>query len=531
MTRSHRQPQRRPQRQAPPHDGQAPSPPRPSFRTRRTALALAAATLTVAAAATAAPAAFAAVTSPSPAAPSPAATTPPVIAITQTSTGTSLTTGSLGLSFEAEDLTLPGFTSGNLAAYLKTLGTSVIRIGGNTVDETFWTSTNQTPPSWSLATITPADLTALATLTKASGWKVILGVNLKEYNPTAAADEAAHAAAALGSSLQAIEIGNEPDLYSQYENNTKQYFTDFKAYVAAINKAAPGVPIEGSDAGGAPNSSFQNAFVTNEQSLSTPDISELTSHYYPLSACSSGDDPTIPDLLGTSTRDDESDLALDAVSQAAKIGVPAVIDESNSVVCEGEQGVSNVFASALWEIDDQLVLARDGVAGDYMHGTVIQCNGAKPLYMYYTPLCAPTAAAATAGDLAAQPEYYGLAAVHEIGTGTFLNLTNPVWATVRGYAVKHTNGTMTVVLDDVQDPTSNGSTTVTLDLGANFTSGTRINLTAASLTATSGITIGSQSVSSNGTLPTPTTTPVTVDGDTLNVTVSAGSAALITLAP
>lgn len=514
-----------------------------SHRTRRTALALAAATLTATTAATAAapaataaapaaPTAFAAPALAAPALhPSPAATTPPTITITQTSTNTSLTPASLGLSYEAEDLTLPGFTSGNLAAYLKTLGTSVLRIGGNTVDETFWTSTNQTAPSWSLATITPADLTALATLTKASGWKVILGVNLKQYNPTAAADEAAHAAAALGSSLQAIEIGNEPDLYSQYENNTKQYFTDFKAYVAAINKAAPGVPIEGSDAGGAPNASFQTAFVANEQTLSTPDISELTSHYYPLSACSSGDDPTIPDLLGTTTRDNESDLALAAVAQAAKLSLPAVVDEGNSVVCEGEQGVSNVFASALWEIDDQLVLARDGVSGDYMHGTVIQCNGAKPLYMYYTPLCAPTAAAATAGDLAAQPEYYGLAAVHEIGTGTFLNLTNPAWATVRGYAVKHTNGTMTVVLDDVQDPTSNGPTTLTLDLGANFTSGTRINLTAASLTATTGITIGGQSVSSNGTLPTPTTTPVTVSGDTLNVTIPAGSAALITLAP
>ena len=66
-----------------------------------------------------------------------------------------------------------------------------MRIGGNTSDETFWTSTGETPPSWSIATITPADLTALNTLAKASGWKVILGVNLKEYDPARAADEAA----------------------------------------------------------------------------------------------------------------------------------------------------------------------------------------------------------------------------------------------------------------------------------------------------------------------------------------------------
>jgi len=496
----------------------------------RSGAGLIAATLVLAATGTsAATAASTAVASTTGAAP--AATAPQVMTIAETSTGTSLDANSAGLSFEASDLALPAFTSGNLAAYLKTLGSSVIRIGGNTVDETFWTSTGQTAPSWSIATITPADLTALATLAKASGWKVILGVGLDHYNPASAADEAAHAVAALGSSLQAIEIGNEPDLYSQYESNSAQYFTDFQAYVSAIEAAAPGVPIEGSDAAGAPTSSFQSAFVTSESKLSKPDITELTSHYYPLSDCSSGDDPTISQLLGTTVRDDESTIATGAATAAAKLGVPAVVDEGNSVVCEGMVGVSNVFASALWEIDDQLVLARDGVDGDYMHGTILQCNGAKPLFMYYTPLCAPTAADATSGTLAAQPEYYGLAAVHAIGTGEFLNVTNPAWATVRGYAVEHTNGTMTVVLDDVQDPTSNGSTTLQLDLGANFVSGERVNLTASSLTATSGITLGGQSVQANGTLPALTQTPVTVSGDTLDVTVSAGSAAIITLTP
>jgi hypothetical protein len=79
---------------------------------------------------------------------------------------------------------------------------------------------------------------------------VILGVNLKQYDPPRAASEAQSARAALGSSLQAIEIGNEPDLYSQYESDPSQYLTDFAAYVAALRQAAPGVPIEGTDAAG-----------------------------------------------------------------------------------------------------------------------------------------------------------------------------------------------------------------------------------------------------------------------------------------
>ena len=459
-----------------------------------------------------------------------AATAPQVVTITQTTTGTSLTAGSLGLSFEASDLALPGFASGNLAAYLKTLGSSVMRIGGNTVDQTFWTSSGETPPSWSTATITPADLTALGNLARASGWKVILGVNLDHYDPARAANEAEYAAADLGSSLQAIEIGNEPNLYSQYSSDNSQYLTDFQAYVTAIEQAAPGVPVEGSDASSA-TSSLQSALVTYEAGLSTPNISELTSHYYPLTSSTCGGSPTVADLLGTTTRDNELSIADDAASQGAQLGIPAVLDEGNSVVCEGQQGVSDVFASALWEIDDQLVTAREGVAGDYEHGTVLQCDGAKPLFMYYTPLCAPTAADATSGTLAAQPEYYGLAAVHEIGTGSFLNLTNPDWANVRAYAVKHADGTMTVVLDDVQDPASNGATSLQLDLGASFASGERVDLTAGGLTATSGITLGGQSVQSNGTLPAPTGSAVTVGGDTLDVTVAAGSATLLTLSP
>jgi len=49
------------------------------------------------------------------------------------------------------------------------------------------------------------------------------------------------------------------------------------------------------------------------------------------------------------------------------------------------------------------------------------------------------------------------------------------------------------------------------------------------LTATSGITLGGQTVQGNGTLAPPVSTPVTVSGSTLTVTVAAGSTAIITL--
>ncbi|MFF3871764.1 glycosyl hydrolase family protein [Streptomyces sp. NPDC001978] len=457
-----------------------------------------------------------------------AAAVPQVINIAQTTTGTSLTPSSVGLSFEASSLSLPGFTSGNLATYEKTLGTSVMRIGANAVDRTFWTSTGETAPSWATdGTITPVNLTSLAGLAQASGWKVILAVNLKHYDPARAADEAAHAKAALGSSLLALEIGNEPDLYPQYTNNTAQYISDFQNYVAAINQAAPGVPIEATDVATSPTGTMQNAFVSYETGLGTPNISELTSHYYPLKGAGCGGTSSISDLLGTTTRTNELNNATSAVSQAARLGVPAVIDEGNSAYCGGQPGVSDVFAAALWEIDHQLVNARQGVQGVYEHGGVKQCGTTMP----YTPLCALTATDAANGKLAAQPEFYGLATVAQIGTGDFLNVDNPAWANVRAYAVKHTDGTETVVLDNVQDPAVNGPTTLQLNLGASFASGTRMDLTASSLSATSGITLGGQTIQPDGTLPTPTTTGFGIGGNSFNVTVPAGSATLLTLTP
>jgi hypothetical protein len=466
-----------------------------------------------------------------PAAASGAVTTPPApattITISPTGTGATLTGNAVGLSFEASDLLLPSFTSGNLSGYLRSLGTSVIRIGGNTVDQTFWTSSGEKPPSWSIGTITDGDLAALKTLTRASGWKIVLGLNLKHFDPERAADEAEHASAALGSSLLAVEIGNEPDRYPQYKNDPAKYVDDFQAYVTAIRAAVPGVPIDGTDAA-FPDRALQQGFVAAQASLAQPQIQSLTSHYYPLVATSCHGTPTMAALLGADVYAHEVTAAEHAAAQGRKLGVPAVIDESNNVVCEGEKNISDVFAAALWELDMQLLAAQAGIAGDYQHGTVLRCDSPKPLFMYYTPLCAGTDADTQAGLLTAQPEFYGLAAVRAVGTGAFLRVTNPVEATIRAYAVKHADGTVTVVLDDVEDPTRAVPVTLRLDVGAAYGSLRRVDLTAKSLTARSGVTLGGQVVQADGSVPAPTASTSPVRDGVAVVTIQPGSAALLT---
>src|SRR3989440_9591121 len=90
--------------------------------------------------------------------------------------GASLADSFTGFSFEANVLAGTAPSAGNLYQYLKTLGSGVMRFGGNFVDTTFWTSKGETRPSWAVATLNPADLQRLKTPADKSGWKGSLGM-------------------------------------------------------------------------------------------------------------------------------------------------------------------------------------------------------------------------------------------------------------------------------------------------------------------------------------------------------------------
>jgi hypothetical protein len=427
--------------------------------------------------------------------------------------GNQLAPGFVGLSFGAATVAQDNYASTDLGGYLRTLGhTGVIRIGGNSGDTTFWTSTGEAAPSWATSgTITPEKLQHLATIVRSAGWKVILAVNLEHPDPARAADEAKYARRIFGGSLLAIEIGNEP---SFYYSTVAAYYTDFESYVAAIEKAAPGVGITGPDAE-TNHSSWLGGFAALE--AGHPDVSEITDHTYPTSACGTST-ATIPELLGTGSVQYETANAQAAVGAASLLGVPAAMTETNSTVCAGTSGVSDVFASALWALDYSLLIAQQGIVNaDFMGGT--NAAGCDP----YTPLCPTT------GDLTARPIYYGMLATELVGTGRFAALDNSDAADIRAYAVRQGHR-LTVVLDDVQDPATNGATTVTLNLGGVFRSGRLTALTTSSsagLSATADITLGGQQVGPHGAFPPPRSTPVPVHDRTATITVPAGSAAII----
>ena len=334
----------------------------------------------------------------------PATTAIPVsVSVDASEPGPTVPQDFLGLSFEVGALRqIAGYSSeGDLITMLRSLGVGVLRFGGVTADEQVaWTDEATPRPSWALSVLEGGNLGQLGKLAAASGWGVILTLGFGHYDPQAAAREAAVAKAALGSSLEAIEIGNEPESYARHGLRPlpwapEQYDEQVLAYRTAIEALAPGVALAGPDSSG---SSSYERWGLSEAIYQRPAL--LTGHHYPM-GCAERPAPTIARLLSGHVRALEEQSLRRYVFIAHETEVPFRLDESGTVSCGGVPGISDTFASALWGVSYLTQAMRIGAAGINLEGNPTNCLG-------YTPVCAQSAEAAATGALEARPEWYAL---------------------------------------------------------------------------------------------------------------------------
>lgn len=346
----------------------------------------------------------------------------PVLEVDTRLPGNTFAPGAVGLSTEDSELGSGRLRAGDyrLVRLMRLLGPAVLRIGGGSVDFSWWSGSGEPSPSWATSTVTPADLAALRGLLVATGWRVLLGVDLGHFEPTRAVDEARHAREILGAHLLGIEIGNEPNDYREQNRkvplrsstyNINEYLREAEAYRQALGAAVPGVAIYG------PATSGGARWLTAMGGAASM-FTALTQHYYP-AACSlpipAVPGPTVPDLLSAELRQHE-DVTLATLAQARNLtGRPLRIGETGSGPCNGNSSASPAFASALWALDWSLRAASSGVQGLNFHGHFGLCGA-------YTqsPICAPNAKAASMKVLAPQPEYYGLLAASRLEGGRFV---------------------------------------------------------------------------------------------------------------
>jgi hypothetical protein len=426
-----------------------------------------------------------------------------------------------GLSYEKSTLYEPLFTgsNSNLIGLFNQLGSSVLRIGGNSVDRNVWTPNGAGQTSGEIA---PSDVASLAAFVKAAGWKCLYGINLGgaatgATTPALAAAEVAYAAQQLGPSLLGVEIGNECDLYGNSGNyfagnwSLSQFETLWGQYRSAILATTPSVPITGPASAGS-ESSWTVPFG---QMVTKSEITLLTQHYYRANgelATSTGAYLITPDTGLV------NDLAI-LKAGATGIGVPYRMSECNSFYNGGSNGVSDSYASSLWVIDYLFNCAQGGASGVNFHGGG---NSAG-----YTPI-----ADSSGVVVGARPEYYGILLFTLAGTGTlYLTQVSASSLNVTAYAVKSSTGGLNVVIVN-KDLTQNLQVAVTLPQGvstATLVAMTQLSsgATAPSLSATSGVMIQGAAVGVDGTFSPGAAYTLQPSGTQLTCYVPALSAVLV----
>ncbi|HEV2485991.1 MAG TPA: hypothetical protein VGT08_10695 [Terracidiphilus sp.] len=438
--------------------------------------------------------------------------------------GGSIAPAFAGLSYEKSQVHQPVFTASNsnLIGLFKRIGPSVLRIGGNTVDQTVW---NPSGVGQTAGQVAPSDIAAVAAFVKAAGWQCLYGINLGgsatgATNTTLAAQEVAYAYQQFGSSLLGIEIGNECDLYGKtggyYDGNwsLSQFLTLWELYRSAILATTPSVPITGP----ADASSISSWTIPFGQAVTKSEITLLTQHYYR----GNGQSPTSTAAFLV-TPDSTLVNNLATLNTGARgIGIPYRMAECNSFYNGGASGVSNSYASSLWAIDYLFDCALGGAVGVNFHGGG---NGTG-----YTPI-----ADSNGTVVGARPEYYGILLFTLAGQGTLYTTQLAAGGlNVTAYAVKIASGGLNLVIVN-KDLTSN--LTLTIQLPQSATTATLLEMTqlsqgatAPNLTATGGVTIQGASVLNDGTFSPSAAYTLSLSGSQLKCYVPALSAVLIQIA-
>jgi hypothetical protein len=288
----------------------------------------------------------------------------------------------------------------------------VLRIGGDSTDQTWWPTPGVVAPILPVANyaLTPGWFQTTAALARALNARLILGINLAIDQPALAAAEAQAMLTQIGRrSIAAFEIGNEPDLYGSYPEymspggllvpvRGEGYdFGDFMEQFAAVDQALPHLPIAG------PALARGSRWVVDlpQFVVAEPGLRMITLHLYSLTRCdtppSSPLYPTIAHLLSDSTTTALTRSVASSVALADASHLELRVDELNSVTCGGTAGVSNTFASALWALNALFALDQAGVTGVNIH----MFAGAQ-----YAPFSVAEADGVWSASVA--PEYYGL---------------------------------------------------------------------------------------------------------------------------
>jgi type IV pilus biogenesis protein CpaD/CtpE len=486
---------------------------------------------------------------PAPAAPARAKSDPPVtISVADRAVGQPIAAGFLGFSIEFQAVRAytgsdPAHINPVLVQLIRNLTPAqapVLRIGGDSTDVSYAPAPGVKPPGYVGYRLTPSWMATTSALAKELGARMIMGLNLAANEPGLAAAEARDYIRAFGPhAIDALEIGNEPNVYGKitvYHTvfgvpvpaRPKSFgYPAFRSQFNAIAAASPPLALAGPALAVGPTPGRGSWVRTMPDFLhGQPRLSTMTVHRYPLRNCyvppRSPQYPTISHLL-----DSYATVAL-AKSLTRWIGIAhrqhrlLRLDELNSVACRGKAGVSDTFASALWVTDALFGLARAGVDGINMHTLP---DSAYELFRF------SRRAGGWQGTV--QPVYYGLQLFAQAAPAgsRLLRLTRHGRDTgLSAWATRAPDRKLRVVVIN-KDQSHNRNVTIRLPAGSPATA-TVERMRAPSVHARSGVTLGGRSygaATATGQLGALRVTSVHASSGRVTLSVPHASAALVTV--
>ncbi len=315
------------------------------------------------------------------------------VSVSARTVGGPIRPGFLGLSFEFQGVRAytgsdPAHVNPVLVALIRNLTPGqapVIRIGGNSTDVSYVVGPGVRPLRYQGYRLTPGWMATTGALARALGARMIMGLNLAANDPALdAAEVHAYLAALPHDSIEALEIGNEPNVYPKitvyhtaggapFHARPRSFgypafrsqFQTIAGRTLALRLAGPALAV-----GPVPG---RGSWVNTVADLlrRQPRLSIMTVHRYPLRNCyvppQSPQYPTISHLLAGYATVSLADSLKRWIAIAHVQHRRLRLDELNSVACRGKAGVSDSFASSLWVTDALFSLARAGVDGVNIH--------------------------------------------------------------------------------------------------------------------------------------------------------------------
>jgi hypothetical protein len=278
-------------------------------------------------------------------------------------------------------------------------GMPILRVGGQGADRTWWPVPGVRRPLGVSNSLSPRFTDAARRLAQALPARYLLGINLEAGSPRIAHVEADHLVAGIGRArVAALEIGNEPDLYTSIpwywrasDGRALPWYADrgtpvysrgpgygpaaFVSEVKRTMRVLPrGIPIAGPDLVSPAWLPAFAALMTRRSRVRFLDV-----HAYPLVKCVTDPaDPRFPSVAHLLALGASRDLLAGAgpfVGLARREHGQFLVDELGTDSCGGLDRVDETLASALWAVDALFSLDRAGVDGVALHTIPGLANG------------------------------------------------------------------------------------------------------------------------------------------------------------